>query len=1368
MTNKILFISGMHRSGTSALSGLLNQMNFNIGHSVMDAKFDNPKGFFENERISAFNERLLIHLNASWDFPFWMSKNWIQTAHLDKFFQEAADLFETEFDTSQPLLIKDPRLSLLFPFWEQFCEKHLLDAKFLISLRHPLEIAHSLKSRNGFSLNQGLFLWYHYLKNIEKSTREKSRFFVNFEALIKDPIKISNDLLKWLSAVFGDQLNLKQIDLEKIDASLKTQKADQIKETLPDIFQNFYKNLKELSANSTSEKALKNIDELSVSIDSVLSIGLNEEVSANIFKQKSHVPSRLVLRSNDSFFDHQSLIQPLNTLQKTQYIRFDFKSCLVNEIQWTPTLGSWCKVSLKEVSLLPRFVTSESKKSIKNIQSNANESKDQTFIFRNSTPSFTFTIGEQIEGIILKFDLELISGTAKDEIIDSAFLHISQQAGHLDEKLKQLNKASSEISAQKDFLQTQLERRQTAFEGQRKLFETEQLEAHKKNEQLHDLLKQNQSQIEHLQSQFEQLQKEKDFILNQHKEQLEFLHQHISEKENHLAKNEEKIIVLGEELTANKLSIVGYTKQLEYQDKNIDDLNDQLLERAEALKRIEEALRDTQEAQQNEERKAVEFHQKINELEPYLEDRIRDADLKGQLINDIKQSISYKIGWLITAPIRLPYNWLEGLNKGTSKSSIFLAGGLMFLKHPFRFLKNLNLKNFRTLRHALKHENPNEIKGNLLALVAGENPVIENGISEEVDAAPIASIGLEEHFSQSGKPKLLYISPNLPDYDMSSGGKRATRMLELLEENFEVYVFTFGEKPERHIKKLESLNLHVIKHQSLEKIRQEIPKIDCIVYAWYYSLFDGHALMSWYPNARIVVDSVDVHWVREERSIGLIESLTIEKVKENKLLEIKAYIQADILWAVTENDKQAILKEIPSATVWVVSNIHESEDKDYQDPGNNNILFFGGFNHYPNISAVERLANNILPAVRQEIPDAELIIAGSKASEDIQKLGELEGITYLGFIEEEAMSDLYDNAFITAVPLLAGAGIKGKICEAIAHSLPILTNEIGNEGIELVQEKDGLLAETDEEFATMLVRAAKREFDFEKMCLSAQEKLEKLVGPSSVKKNMLDSIYPPVVICIVTWNRLDLVRRCIESIEGNTRYPNYKIAVHSNGCEDGTQEYLEKAAALNDKIVPILSDKNDVFVLPNNNMMRQFPDHDAILLNNDTYVTPNWLIGLFEAAYASPDIGISGSKILYPDGTLQEFGSELYATGTGRNIGKFEDADNEEYKTMTKVGYVSGCSMYIKRSTIEKIGVFDEQFHPCYCEDSDYCYTAKEAGLDTVVTPYSIIFHEEGKTSGTDTSKGFKAYQEVNMKKFLAKHRGKENGIDWKAKITEQ
>ena len=263
---------------------------------------------------------------------------------------------------------------------------------------------------------------------------------------------------------------------------------------------------------------------------------------------------------------------------------------------------------------------------------------------------------------------------------------------------------------------------------------------------------------------------------------------------------------------------------------------------------------------------------------------------------------------------------------------------------------------------------------------------------------------------------------------------------------------------------------------------------------------------------------------------------------------------------------------------------------------------------------------------------------------------------------------------------------------------------------------------------------------------------------------MLLSIPREVSICIVTWNRLDMLKDCIDSMLKNTMYPFYKILVHSNGCEDGTQEYLADLAKKDARIIPILSKENEVFVIPNNKMMDLFPHNDAVLVNNDVTVELNWLNALVNAAYMHRQIGLSGSKILYPDGTLQEFGSELYGDGTGRNIGKWDENPNkEEYSKITYVGYVSGCSLYIKRTTIKKIGTFDEQFHPCYCEDSDLCYTAWENDLHTVVTPFSVINHFEGGTSGKDEESGFKSYQKINFEKFLAKH--KHNLDDIKTKI---
>ncbi len=919
----------------------------------------------------------------------------------------------------------------------------------------------------------------------------------------------------------------------------------------------------------------------------------------------------------------------------------------------------------------------------------------------------------------------------------------------------------------------------------------------------------------------------KNNLILEKEKRINELHNTIKEKElnvealqKEIELKETVIVEKNEYLQQQKSLLEQHNKQQEQQREQLQQQLNQIQSKeaiiAEQLRLIDEKSNEVL----NREREVSALHAQLEIKEGViLNHQVQIEELKKIIAH--KNTISYRPVITLEEPQH------AALQQQNDKSKVWLFGQLISsgLRYPGKLAGHLNKKNFDTLRNAVKNESPAQIARNFKnLLVSGKNATPEpvqpsppgsneippadpaplqiteaiapepvqqtaiaapasnaesNGVSPAPQPAPQISYSLPDPKNPSG-PVVVFIAPNLPDYDTSSGGKRATRMLALMAEEFDVYMFTLGEKPERHVAELNRLGIRVlvspylhdinIKEYDHEDIRAQLPeKVHSIIYAWYDTYYHSHILTQFYPNAKIIFDSVDVHWVRLERLVGIQEGLTLRNVLISKKNEIDNYKQGDIVWAVTEEDKQAVIKEIPDADVRVVSNVHDAEVFEYTDPGNNNILFFGGYRHTPNISAIKLLALEILPLVRQEIPDAKLIIAGAHAPDEVVALGEQPGVEFRGFIEEEDLPKLYTDCFVTVIPLLAGAGIKGKICEAIAYMLPIVTNDIGNEGIRLETGKSGLVSNDIKEMAALTVKAMRREYDMAAMTAQAQDKLFKLVGSDVVKQRMIDSVITEISICIVTWNRLELVKRCIESIIEHTSYPKYKILVHSNGCADGTQEYLAEAAAKDSRIVPILSKDNEVFVIPNNNMMMMFPENDAVLVNNDVYVTPNWLTALHDAAYTSKDIGIAGSKILYPDGRLQEFGSELYSNGTGNNIGKFQDPNKDEFNHVRVSGYVSGCSFYVKRTTIDRIGVFDLQFHPCYCEDSDYCYTAWEHGIKTVVTPHSVIYHDEGGTSGTDTSSGFKAFQEINFQKFMEKHRGKVNGIRWGLeKITLQ
>jgi len=740
--------------------------------------------------------------------------------------------------------------------------------------------------------------------------------------------------------------------------------------------------------------------------------------------------------------------------------------------------------------------------------------------------------------------------------------------------------------------------------------------------------------------------------------------------------------------------------------------------------------------------------------------------LKEQEIHEIRKSLSFKLGWTITAPARIVYNVATGAKKTKERSKLFLELAGNGIKNPKKMLKSLNRENISTLKKALSSESPELIVRNYKHHLSGENSS-KNEIADEkivIEEAKQIPQKKNDHTKN-----ILFISPNLPDFDESAGGKRAWYMLKLLQEEYQVYAYTKGQKLDHHRIKLEQEGIIIIDTHNFHAIKRSIPSFNTIIFGWYYTLNESGKILEYYPDAKVIVDTVDIHWIREERSIGNWDGIDRNKWQANKLKEIAVYKKADSIWVVSETDADAVRKEIPDADLAIVSIIENIKKNRYLDPETNNILFLGGYRHYPNITAATSLAKEIFPKVKAAIPNATLTIAGSNAPEEIKELGNIQGVNFKGFINDEDIPALYSESFIAVVPLKAGAGVKGKICEAISYALPVVTNAIGNEGINLEHNEEAFITESTEQMASHIISAMKREVNLAAMTKKAQEKFLDLVGPEVNKARMMNSLVKQVSICIVTYNKLELLQKCISSIHGNTNYPNYKILVHSNGCTDGTKEFLTAAASADSRIIPILSESNDVFVLPNNGMMNMYSGNDVVLLNNDVEVTQNWLTALVDTAYSDKNIGVVGSKILFPDGKLQEFGGVLYSDGTGKNIGKWEDPDQDIYKTTKRASFVSGCSFYIKRSTISKIGVFDERFHPCYCEDADYCYTAWENNLEVVVEPASIIFHFEGATSGTDTSSGFKKYQTINMEKFHKKHGSKVDEVNEKvARLNDE
>ncbi len=181
-----LVVLGMHRSGTSALTRVLSLSGYALPSTLMEAAPDNEEGFWESRPISELNDQLLKRVGSSWDDPFGFSPANSVTSIMSGHRDEAVQLIREVFPSSGPLVLKDPRITVLYDFWRDVLHEAGYEAVPVIAVRHPLEVAASLAKRNKFPTNKSLLIWMSYQLAAEQATRESPRAFVMYDDLMSD------------------------------------------------------------------------------------------------------------------------------------------------------------------------------------------------------------------------------------------------------------------------------------------------------------------------------------------------------------------------------------------------------------------------------------------------------------------------------------------------------------------------------------------------------------------------------------------------------------------------------------------------------------------------------------------------------------------------------------------------------------------------------------------------------------------------------------------------------------------------------------------------------------------------------------------------------------------------------------------------------------------------------------------------------------------------------------------------------------------------------------------------------------------------------------------------------------------------------
>lgn len=178
-----ILICGMHRSGTSLTGKFFENIGYNFGHEsdLVSAREENKEGFWERKDVIQLNNRILSLYGSSWDYPLLIKADLIRDIATNNMFNLADEAKQIIAGLEYPFAIKDPRLSLLLPFWKEIIK----DSKIVIVVRNPLEVANSINKRNQFSKHLGLMLWLKYYQCILTYSEKSDRFFLFNDSLIK-------------------------------------------------------------------------------------------------------------------------------------------------------------------------------------------------------------------------------------------------------------------------------------------------------------------------------------------------------------------------------------------------------------------------------------------------------------------------------------------------------------------------------------------------------------------------------------------------------------------------------------------------------------------------------------------------------------------------------------------------------------------------------------------------------------------------------------------------------------------------------------------------------------------------------------------------------------------------------------------------------------------------------------------------------------------------------------------------------------------------------------------------------------------------------------------------------------------------------
>ncbi len=380
---------------------------------------------------------------------------------------------------------------------------------------------------------------------------------------------------------------------------------------------------------------------------------------------------------------------------------------------------------------------------------------------------------------------------------------------------------------------------------------------------------------------------------------------------------------------------------------------------------------------------------------------------------------------------------------------------------------------------------------------------------------------VEEAARRHRGPEVLVVDFRMPMWDRDAGSLRMYEIIRSLQRLGYSVAFApdNGARHEPYTRKLQRMGVEVIYGAvDVMPVLAELgPRLTAAI------LSRPHPASRWLdlvrefaPGATVVYDTVDLHWVRESRRFALENPapaagngcLVAVGPKAKALFELElAMVRAsDVTVAVTAEERSRILNDVPEARVVVIPTIHAVRKEVSPVTGRRDVLFVGGFEHRPNADAVDYLVREVMPRVWEERPELLVTIVGGSVPPEVARLASPR-VDIRGWVAD--LEPILESSRTMVVPVRFGAGVKGKITQALAAGVPIVTTTVGAEGLNGTDGEDMLIGDDADALAQRIVQVVEDDVLWQLLSRAGQALASGTCSPDVLDERMRELLPLP-------------------------------------------------------------------------------------------------------------------------------------------------------------------------------------------------------------------------------------------------------------------